>query len=130
MTIENPNNNEESNNNRNYTNSVIEEVDAVISETYEIINKKTEEKELNPTQKIIELENLKWKVKKTIIRLGWHDISDMPNDYPGAPLAIMFVIMYDFIKSLANEDLSKLWNRVDNINNLIRVLKEKEDLWI
>jgi hypothetical protein len=36
--------------------------------------------------------------------------------------------MYDFVKSLANEDLSKLWNRVNNINNLIRVLKEKEDL--
>jgi hypothetical protein len=32
----------------------------------------------------------------------------MPNDYPGAPLAIIFVIMYDFVKSLANEDLSKL----------------------
>ncbi len=129
MITENTNYTEENNDKENYADIIIKEVDEVISEAYDIINRK-KDKELNPTQKITELENLKWKVKKTIIRLGWHDISDMPNDYPGAPLAIIFVIMYDFIKSLVNEDLSKLWNRVNNINNLIRVLKEKEDLWI
>ena len=126
MIIENINKNEQNKNKQNYSEIIIKEVDEVISKTYDILNKK--EVGLNPSKKIIELEKLRWKVKKTIIRLGWHEISDMPNDYPGAPLAIMFVVMYDFIKSLSNENLSKLWYRIDNINNLINVLKEKEDL--
>ena len=130
MTIENINTNEQSKESKNtYAKAVIQEVDDIVSETYNIINDK-KKLALNSTDKINTLVDLQWKVKKTIIRLGWHDISDMPNDYPWAPLAIILVIMYDFMKWLSNDNLSKLSYRVDTIEQLIKILKEKEDLWI
>jgi lipopolysaccharide biosynthesis protein len=58
MITENTNYTEENNGKENYADIIIKEVDNVISEAYDIINRK-KEKKLNPTQKITELENLK-----------------------------------------------------------------------
>jgi len=130
MTIENINTDTDIDNKNNiYAEAVIQEVDNIVSETYDIINN-PHISALNSPDKVVTLVNLKWKVEKTIIRLGWHDTSDIPNDYPGAPLAIILVLLYDFIKWLTNDNLSKLNYRLDTIEQLIKILKEKEDLWI
>lgn len=54
----------------------------------------------------------------------------MPNDYPWAPLAIILVLIYDFMKRIFNQDLSKLYYRLETLEQLIKILKEKEDHWI
>ena len=130
MSIENINNDEQKNNSNNdYTEIILQEIDNIVSKTYNIINEK-KLNSINSTKKIEELNKLKWKVEKTIIRLWWHDITSMPNDYPWAPLGIILVLIYDFMQRIFNQDLSKLNYRLNNLNQLIKILKEKEDCWI
>lgn len=126
MTIEETKINETWKVEKKYSESVIKEVDEIISKTYDIINSK-ETLELNPSKKIEELISLRKKVTKTIIRLWGNDIDDMPNDFPWAWLAIIMVTIYDFLKGLTNEDLPKLKYRLDNIDKLMKILEEKKD---
>ena len=130
MSIENVNNDEDKNKlNNSYATDIIKEVDEIVSKTYSIINKK-ELHTINTAEKNEELIHLQSKIEKTIIRLWWHDITDMPNDYPWAPLAIILVLIYDFMKRIFNQDLSKLYYRLETLEQLIKILKEKEDHWI
>lgn len=107
-----------------YSQKVIDEVDSVISKTFDIINW-WKISTLNIEGKISDLNLLEEKIKKTTIRIKDDNsvLDKQPHEW-GDAIALWLIMVYDFLNNIFNEDLAKLKNRLNTIHILINVLEK------